>query len=80
MDCPLKRTCESKSRGATADVALQVVEADNPDEYAEIIEENFGISTSRGTLRNHGLCPWGSIVKNLPSFTMKHKNSIELLT
>ena len=37
VDCPLKRTCESKSRGATADVACKLAWADNPDEYAEII-------------------------------------------
>ena len=67
--------CESKSRGATADVACKLAWADNPDEYAEIIEENFGISTSRGTLRNHGLCPWGSI--ETPVFT---KRIVEILT
>ena len=36
--------------------------ADNPDEYAEIIEENFGIATNRGTLRPRpAMAGWGSI-------------------
>jgi hypothetical protein len=36
---------------------LSNVSADNPDEYAEIVKENFGISYESGSYRYHELCP-----------------------
>ena len=37
--------------------------ADNPDEYAEIIEENFGMPYESGYIKEPRACPWGSIKK-----------------
>ena len=82
--------CESKSRGAVwyflnkkntkqADSACKLAWTDNPDEYAEIIEENFGISTNRGILRSHpAMVEWSSISQNKNNFHGTNPRSLHL--